>query len=88
MLADYEVRGLPPVTTEAQQSDVVAADTFGSLFNDRITATSTSNPFWKFTAYSQIETVVAEQVQAVLVGKTDAKAAMQKAGEAAQKLVD
>lgn len=88
VLADYEVRGLPPVTTEAQQSDVVAADTFGSLFNDRITATSTSNPFWKFTAYSQVETVIAEQVQAVLVGKTDAKAAMQKAGEAAQKLVD
>lgn len=87
VLADYEVRGLPPVTTEAQQSDVVAADTFGSLFNDRITATSTSNPFWAFTSYSQIETVIAEQVQAVLVGKTDAKAAMQKAGEAAQKLV-
>ncbi|MFI2105642.1 extracellular solute-binding protein [Isoptericola sp. NPDC019693] len=87
VLADYEVRGLPPVTTEAQQSDVVAADTFGTQFNDRITATSTSNPFWKFTAYSQIETVIAEQVQAVLVGKTDAKTAMQKAGEAAQKLV-
>jgi len=87
VLADYEVRGLPPVTTEAQQSDVVASDEFGSQFSERITATSSSNPFWAFTAYSQIETVIAEQVQAVLVGKTDPKTAMQKAGEAAQKLV-
>jgi multiple sugar transport system substrate-binding protein len=87
VLADYEVRGLPPVTTEAQQSEVVSSDVFGSLFNERITATSSSNPFWAFTAYSQIETEIAEQVQAVLVGKTDPKTAMQQAGEAAQKLI-
>ncbi|GAA1720647.1 hypothetical protein GCM10009809_15410 [Isoptericola hypogeus] len=87
VLADYEVRGLPPVTTEALESDVVASDTFGSLFSERITATSTTNPFWAFTAYSQIETEIAEQVQAVLVGKTDPKTAMQAAGEAAQGLI-
>jgi multiple sugar transport system substrate-binding protein len=87
ILADYEVRGLPPATTAALESDVVAADTFGSQFSERITATATTNPFWAFTAYSQIETAIAEQVQAVLVGKTDAKTAMAKAGEAAQKLV-
>lgn len=87
VLADYEVRGLPPVTTEALESDTVKADTFGTLFSERITATATTNPFWKFTAYSQVETEIAEQVQAVLVGKTDPKTAMQKAGEAAQKLI-
>jgi len=87
VLADYEVRGLPPVTTEAQASDVVASDTFSSQFSERITATASTNPFWAFTAYSQIETEIAEQVQAVLVGKTDAKTAMAKAGEAAQGLI-
>jgi len=87
VLADYEVRGLPPVTTEALESDTVKADTFGTLFSERITATASTNPFWKFTAYSQVETEIAEQVQAVLVGKTDPKTAMQKAGEAAQKLI-
>jgi len=87
VLADYAIRGLPPVTTEAQESDVVAADTFGSLFSERITATATGNPFWAFTSYSQIETEIAEQVQAVLVGSATPADAMKAAGEAAQKLV-
>ncbi|MGW8484652.1 extracellular solute-binding protein [Microbacterium sp. NPDC055903] len=87
VLADYAIRGLPPVTEEAQASDVVAADTFGALFSERITATATSNPFWAFTSYSQIETEIAEQVQAVLVGSATPADAMKAAGEAAQKLI-
>lgn len=87
VLADYAVRGLPPVTTEAQESDVVKDDVFGTLFSERITATATSNPFWAFTTYSQIETEIAEQVQAVLVGSATPADAMKAAGEAAQKLV-
>lgn len=87
VLADYAIRGLPPVTTEAQESDTVASDTFGALFSERITATATTNPFWAFTSYSQIETEIAEQVQAVLVGSSTPADAMKAAGEAAQKLV-
>lgn len=87
VLADYAIRGLPPVTEEAQSSDVVGADAFGALFSERITATATSNPFWAFTAYSQVETVIAEQVQAVLVGSSTPADAMKAAGEAAQKLI-
>ncbi len=87
VLADYAIRGLPPVIEAAQSSDVVAADTFGSLFSERITATATSNPFWAFTSYSQIETEIAEQVQAVLVGSATPADAMKAAGEAAQKLI-
>ena len=88
VLADYEVRGLPPVTEEALASEEVTSDVFGSTFGERITATATTNPFWQFPQYAQIETVIAERVQAVLVGQQSPEEAMKEAGEAAQKLID
>ncbi|MGQ7312210.1 extracellular solute-binding protein [Microbacterium arabinogalactanolyticum] len=87
VLADYKVRALPPVTEKAQASDAVASDAFGSRFAEKITATATVNPFWQFPQYAQVETVVAERVQAVLVGQQSPKDAMAQAGEAAQKLI-
>lgn len=87
VLADYASRGLPPSTIEALESDEVTSDTFGALFSERITATASTNPFWNFTAYSQIETQIAEKVQAVLIGSSTPAEAMKAAGEAAQKLV-
>lgn len=87
VVADYKLRGLPPVTKAAQTSSVVAADAFGKQFADRITKTATANPFWVYPQYAQIETVIAERVQAVLVGQQSAKDAMAQAGEAAQKLI-
>ena len=87
VLADYEVRGLPPVTEEAQTSKTVEADAFGARFAEKITATATTNPFWQFPQYAQIETTIADRVQAVLVGQQSAKDAMAEAGEAAQKLL-
>lgn len=87
VLEDYAVRALPPVTEEAQASDVVAADEFGARFAEKITATATVNPFWQFTEYAQVETVIADRVQAVLVGQQSAKDAMAQAGEEAQKLI-
>lgn len=88
VLEDYEARGLPPVTEEALASEVVTSDEFGSLFSERITATATSNPFWVYPQYAQIETVIAERVQAVLIGAESPEAAMKAAGEAAQDLID
>ena len=87
VLADYELRGLPPATEEAQSAKAVASDAFGARFAEKITATATSNPFWQFPEYAQIETAIAERVQAVLVGQQSAKDAMTQAGEAAQKLI-
>lgn len=87
VLGDYAIRALPPVTEEAQASDIVAADAFGSRFAEKITATATVNPFWQFTEYAQIETIIADRVQAVLVGQQSAKDAMKQAGEEAQKLI-
>ncbi|GAB6859322.1 extracellular solute-binding protein [Microbacterium xylanilyticum] len=87
VLGDYKMRGLPPVTKEAQSSPTVTADTFGKQFADRITKTATTNPFWVYAQYAQVETVVAERVQAVLIGQQSPKDAMAQAGEAAQKLI-
>ncbi|GAT71555.1 sugar ABC transporter periplasmic protein [Microbacterium sp. HM58-2] len=87
VLADYELRGLPPATEEAQTADVVKADAFGARFAEKITATATTNPFWQYPQYAQIETTIADKVQAVLVGQQSPKDAMTEAGAAAQKLL-
>lgn len=83
----FRARGLPPTTTTALALPEVAADVFSTQFGERITATATTNPFWLHPQYAQIESAIAEQVQAVLVGSSDPKSAMQKAGETAQGLV-
>lgn len=87
VLEDFERRGLPPATEEALASKQVADDEFAARFGERITATATSNPFWKFPQYSQIETAIAERVQAVLVGQQSPADAMKAAGDAAQQLI-
>lgn len=79
--------GLPPTTEAGLASAPVQDDQFTSQFGERITATATTNPFWVYPQYAQIETAIAEQVQAVLVGQKDAATAMKDAGTAAQKLV-
>ncbi|MGP3963233.1 hypothetical protein ACTWPT_45345 [Nonomuraea sp. 3N208] len=43
--------------------------------------TTTANPFWRYAGYAQIETAIAEQVQAVLIGDSPAKEALAKAAE-------
>ena len=53
----------------------------------RPSATATTNPFWQYPQYAQIETVIADRVQAVLVGQQSAKDAMAQAGDQAQKLL-
>ena len=87
VIADYEVRGLPPVIEKAQSSEAVTSDAFGARFAEKITATATVNPFWQYPEYAQVETAIAERVQAVLVGQQSPKDAMTQAGEAAQKLI-
>ncbi|SDU57408.1 carbohydrate ABC transporter substrate-binding protein, CUT1 family [Jiangella alkaliphila] len=83
----FEQLGLPPTTQAALDSDVVTGDTFTAAFSERVTATATVNPFWQFPQYAQMESAVAEQVQAVLVGSSSPADAMAAAGEAVQGLI-
>ncbi|WP_298328363.1 extracellular solute-binding protein [Haloactinopolyspora sp.] len=83
----FDQLSLPPTTETALASDSVAGDTFTAAFTERITATATPNPFWQFPQYAQMESAVAEQVQAVLVGSASPAEAMKAAGEAVQGLI-
>jgi multiple sugar transport system substrate-binding protein len=76
----FEALGLPPTTDAALASDAVAANTFVSDFTERVTASATPSPLWVYPGYAQMETAVAEQVQAVLIGQSSASDAMKSAG--------
>lgn len=83
----FEALGLPPTTTEALASDAVASNTFVEAFTDKITSTATASPLWANPAYGQMETAIAEQVQAVLIGQSSAADAMATAGKAIDSLL-
>ncbi|GII32083.1 extracellular solute-binding protein [Planotetraspora mira] len=77
---------LPPTTTAGLADPKVAGDSFTTEWTEKITKTATANPFWRYAADAQIESAVAEQVQAVLVGNSSAKDALAKAAEAVEGL--
>jgi multiple sugar transport system substrate-binding protein len=85
---DYFTKlGLPPTTTKALDSTAVTSDTFVADFTERVTKNASAEPLWKFPQYGQMESAISEQVQAVLIGKSSPKDAMQAAGQAVQKLI-
>ena len=73
--------GLPPTTEEALASDAVAQNAFVEAFTSTITSTAKPSPLWTYPSYAQMETAIAEQVQAVLIGQASASAAMKTAGD-------
>lgn len=81
-LAYFEALSLPPTTEEALQSEEVAADPFVTAFSNTITVDAKASPLWQFPTYGQMETAIAEQVQAVLIGQASPKDAMAAAGAA------
>ncbi|MER7506582.1 hypothetical protein AB0L05_36995 [Nonomuraea pusilla] len=84
--AFFEKVKLPPTTTAGLADPKVAGDAFTTEWTEKITKTATPNPFWRYAGYAQIETAIAEQVQAVLVGQSSAKDALAKAAETAKPL--
>lgn len=77
----FEKLGLPPTTDKALASPVVKGNEFVSAFDDRITATAAASPLWVHESYAQMETVIAEQVQAVLIGQSSPADAMKFAND-------
>ncbi|WP_407320257.1 extracellular solute-binding protein [Isoptericola halotolerans] len=89
VVVDYfEQLGLPPTTQAGLSSEAVASDQFISQFGERITETSTPSPFWVYPQYGQIDSAIAEHVQAVLVGSATPREAMKAARDEAQSLID
>ncbi|MDJ0333655.1 extracellular solute-binding protein [Salinibacterium sp. G-O1] len=86
-VAYFESLGLPPTTQTALKADAVAANTYVADFTSRVTSTATSSPLWIYPGYSQMETAIAEQVQAVLIGQSSAADAMATAGAKVNSLI-
>jgi multiple sugar transport system substrate-binding protein len=83
----FDELALPPTTREGLDSESVQSDEFTSAFVERVVATATPNPFWRYPQYAQIEQAMAEQIEAVLVGISSPADAMRTAGEAMQSLI-
>lgn len=83
----FEQLGLPPTTEAALASDAVAENTYVTDFTSRITATAKPSPLWVYPGYAQMETAIAEQVQAVLIGQSSASDAMKSAGSTISGLI-
>lgn len=67
----FQTMSLPPTTTDALNSDVVKNDEFISTWANQVTANASTNPFWPYTESARLESILAEQVQAYLVGAED-----------------
>lgn len=79
--------GLPPTTTSGLASAEVQNDKFTKDFTAAIGAFSEPDPFWVYPQFAQIEKVLADQVQAVLLGKASPKEGLAAAKEQMQGLV-
>jgi multiple sugar transport system substrate-binding protein len=78
----------PPALESVIDAPEISGHALTAAFNERVTPHATASPFWRFPQYAQMETAVAEQVQAVLVGNATPAEAMRAAGQAVQSLVE
>ena len=83
----FKQLALPPTTDTALKDASVTSDTFTSTFTSQVTATATPSPFWVFPQYAQMDSAVADQIQAVLIGQKSSADAMKAAGDAVNKLI-
>ncbi len=76
----FERMALPPTNEAALQSETVKNDVYMSAWAEKVTATARMNPFWPYVESARMESILAEQAQAYLLGgESDAAAAWQKA---------
>ena len=72
----FKKAGLPPTTKAALDSAEVKGDAFATAFTSAIGAHSAPDPFWIYPKFAQIQTALATQVQAALIGKSAPKDAL------------
>jgi multiple sugar transport system substrate-binding protein len=75
----FKKLSLPPTTDKALASDTIKTDAYISNWTDKVTKFAKLNPFLPYAASAQMETALANAVQAVITGTTPAKQAMEKA---------
>jgi multiple sugar transport system substrate-binding protein len=68
---DYFTKtGLPPTTTAGLAATQVTNDKYTTDFSSAISANSYPDPFWVYPQFSQMETILAQAVQGILIGKS------------------
>lgn len=72
----FKKSGLPPTTKSGLDSSEVKGDAFTTAFTAAIGAYSTPDPFWIYPKFAQIESALATQVQAALIGQASPKDAL------------
>jgi multiple sugar transport system substrate-binding protein len=60
---------LPPTTTTALESSAVQQDEYTTTWTELITSSASMNPMWQFQRAAQMDSILAEQVQAILIGQ-------------------
>ncbi|GGM14337.1 ABC transporter substrate-binding protein [Dactylosporangium sucinum] len=79
--------GLPPTTNAGLADSAVKNDKFATDFTAQIGANSSASPFWIYPQFSQMEKVLAEEVQSILIGKKTPKDALNSARDRMNALI-
>lgn len=83
----FEGVALPPTTEESLADEAIASDEYISAWTEQVTAFAQPNPFWPYPQYAQMETILGEQLQAALLGRTEVQQALDAAREEIQALI-
>lgn len=85
----FEELSLPPTTGTALATEAVQEDEFISAWAETVTATADTNPFWVYPESARMESILAENVQAYLVGEVDsAEEALENAATEMTELIE
>ncbi|MGI5177786.1 ABC transporter substrate-binding protein [Dactylosporangium sp. CA-152071] len=83
----FKKTGLPPTTNAGLADSSVKNDKFATDFTSQIGANSSASPFWIYPQFSQMEKVLAEEVQSILIGKKSPKDALMSARDRMNALI-
>lgn len=83
----FKKTGLPPTTNAGLADAAVKNDKFATDFTTQIGANSSASPFWVYPQFSQMEKVLAEEVQSILIGKKNPKDALTSARDRMNALI-
>ncbi|HVK19730.1 MAG TPA: hypothetical protein VM677_00040 [Actinokineospora sp.] len=88
VLRRYSKIGSAPATKTALADPAFAGDAFASTWQQASTVNAQPNPLWAFSKYGQMESVLATQIQAALIGNKSPQQALDAAAAEMQALAD
>lgn len=82
----FEKLGMAPTLAEAVADEAFTSDAWNSTWQTASTENASPNPLWQFTNFSQMETILAEEIQAAMTGQRSAQDALDAAQAKMQEL--